>query len=149
MDLQMNARNIDGVTVLEVVGEVDLYTAPQLEEGLRTAASGRRPLLAVNLAGVAYLDSTALGVLTESHKHVQSRGGAMVVIATQPTIEKIFRITGLGAVLPVVASEREAIAQLSGEYLQGAVPHSRTPAPMKMKKMEGSYSGHFSLAATA
>jgi anti-sigma B factor antagonist len=112
VDLQIKSRSVDGVMVLEVIGEVDLYTAPQLEEGLRNAASGTRPLLAVNLTGVAYLDSTALGVLTEVHKHVQSSRGAMVVIATQPTIEKIFRITGLGAVLPVVATEREAIAQL-------------------------------------
>lgn len=112
MDLQINARTIDGVTILDVVGEVDLYTAPQLEEGLRKASSGTRPLLAVNLTRVTYLDSTALSVLTESHKRVQVRQGAMVVIATQPTIQKIFRITGLGTVLPVVATEGEAIEQL-------------------------------------
>lgn len=112
MELQINARTIDGVTILDVVGEVDLYTAPQLAEGLRKAAEGARPLLAVNLTQVSYLDSTALRVLTESHKQVQARHGAIVVISTQPTIRRIFRITGLGAVLPVVATEPEAIEHL-------------------------------------
>lgn len=113
MDLQIRVRTIDGVTILDVIGEVDLYTAPQLEEGLRKAAGAPAPLLAVNLSEVAYLDSTALRVLTNLHKHVQERQGAMVVIAGQPTIQKIFRITGLGAVLHVVATEREAIERLN------------------------------------
>ncbi len=112
MDLQIGVRTIDGVTILDVVGEVDLYTAPQLEDGLRKAAGAPSPVFAVNLTGVAYLDSTALRVLTDSHKRVRERQGAMVVIAGQPTIQKIFRITGLGTVLHVVASEREAIERL-------------------------------------
>jgi anti-sigma B factor antagonist len=118
VDLQIDVRTSDGVTILDVVGEVDLYTAPRLEEGLRQAASGTRPLLAVNLTRVAYLDSTALRVLTESHREVQSRQGAIVVIATHATIQKIFHITGLGTVLPVVSTEQEAVAQL------------RTPPPV-------------------
>ena len=113
MDLQIRVRTIDGVTILDVIGEVDLYTAPQLEEGLRKAAGASAPLLAVNLSEVAYLDSTALRVLTNLHKQVQERQGAMVVIAGQPTIQKIFRITGLGTVLHVVATEREAIDRLN------------------------------------
>ncbi len=113
MDLQIRVRTIDGVTILDVIGEVDLYTAPQLEEGLRKAAGAPAPLLAVNLSAVAYLDSTALRVLTNVHKQVQERQGAMVVIAGQPTIQKIFRITGLGTVLHVVATEREAIERLN------------------------------------
>jgi len=112
VDLQIDVRTSDGVTIIDVVGEVDLYTAPRLEEGLRQAATGSRPLLAVNLTRVSYLDSTALRVLTESHREVQSRQGAIVVIASQATIQKIFRITGLGTVLPVVSTEREAVAQL-------------------------------------
>lgn len=113
MDLQIRVRTIEGVTILDVIGEVDLYTAPQLEEGLRKAAGAPAPLLAVNLSAVAYLDSTALRVLTNVHKQVQERQGAMVVIAGQPTIQKIFRITGLGTVLHVVATEREAIERLN------------------------------------
>ena len=113
MDLQIRVRTIEGVTILDVIGEVDLYTAPQLEEGLRKAAAAPVPLLAANLSAVAYLDSTALRVLTNVHKQLQERQGAMVVIAGQPTIQKIFRITGLGTVLHVVATEREAIERLN------------------------------------
>lgn len=115
MELQIAVRNADGVTILDVVGEVDLYTVPQLEEALRKAASGAQPLLGVNLSRVSYLDSTGLRVLTEWSKQARARQGAFAVIADQPTIQKLFRITGLGEIVPVLATEREAIAHLKGQ----------------------------------
>jgi anti-sigma B factor antagonist len=115
LELQIAVRNIDGVTILDVVGEVDLYTVPQLEEALRGAASGAQPLLGVNLCGVTYLDSTGLRVLTEWSKQARARQGAFAVIADQPTIQKLFRITGLGGIVPVLSTEREAIAHLKGQ----------------------------------
>jgi anti-sigma B factor antagonist len=115
VELQIRVRNIDGVTILHVVGEVDLYTVPQLEEALRGAASGARPLLGVNLCEVTYLDSTGLRVLTEWSKQARVRQGGFAVIADQPTIQKLFRITGLGEIVPVLATEGEAIAHLKGQ----------------------------------
>ena len=101
--------------ILDVVGEIDLYTVPQLEEALRGASSGTPPLLGVNLSGVTYLDSTGLRVLTEWYKQARARQGAFAVIADQPTIQKLFRITGLGEIVPVLPSEQEAIAHLKGQ----------------------------------
>lgn len=115
MDLHIAVRNVDGVTILDVVGEIDLYTVPQLEEVLREAASAAKPLLGVNLTGVNYLDSSGLRVLSEWYKQAHARQGAFAVIADQPTIQKLFRITGLGEIVPVLATEREAIAHLKGQ----------------------------------
>lgn len=112
MELGIDVRTLEGVAILDVVGEVDLSTAPQLEEGLRRAATASPPLVAVNLTRVTYIDSTALRVLTDGQKRVRDRRGLLVVIADQPTIKKIFRITGLGTIVPVVATEREALAHL-------------------------------------
>jgi anti-sigma B factor antagonist len=115
LDLQIAVRNIGRVTILDVVGEIDLYTVPQLEEALRAAASGPQPLLGVNLGGVSYLDSTGLRVLTEWSKQARARDGAFAVIVDQPTIQKLFRITGLGEIVSVLATEQEAIAHLKGQ----------------------------------
>lgn len=115
MDLQIAVRKIDRVTILDVVGEIDLYTVPQLDEALRGAASDARPLLGVNLCQVTYLDSTGLRVLTEWYKQARARQGAFAVIADQPSIQKLFRITGLGEIVPIVATEQEAIAHLRGQ----------------------------------
>ena len=112
MELQIGTRRVGEVTILDVAGELDLYTVPRLDEGLRgvTAVPGSR--VVVNLTGVAYVDSTALKVLTDNQKRVRQYGGEIVLVASQPTIVKIFKITGLDAVLPTVATEGEAVERI-------------------------------------
>lgn len=113
MELEIGVRTVGEVTILDVAGELDLYTVPRLDEGLRAAARPPRPLLVVNLARVAYIDSTALKVLTDHQKRARERGGEIVIIAAPPTIAKIFKITGLDKVLPVVTTEREALEKVT------------------------------------
>lgn len=112
MDLQIGVRTVGDVTILDVVGEVDLYTAPRLDEGLRKATSAPRPRLVVNLSGTAYVDSTALKVLADHEKRVRERQGAIALIATQPTIAKIFKIAGLSEILPTFPTEQEAVERV-------------------------------------
>ncbi|TMI90664.1 MAG: STAS domain-containing protein [Bacillati bacterium ANGP1] len=113
MELKIGVRNVGETTILDVAGELDLYTVPRLDEGLRTAASAARPLLVVNLAGVAYIDSTALKILTDHQKRVRALHGELAVVAGQPAIAKIFKITGLDKVMYVVATEREALEKVN------------------------------------
>jgi anti-sigma B factor antagonist len=109
MDLDVAVRTDGNVTVVDVSGEVDLYTAPRLEEAL-TKASGRTPpLIVVNLGRTTYLDSTALRVLTAVFKRVRERHGGMAIAAVQPKIAKLFTLTGLDQLLPLCPTEREAL----------------------------------------
>src|SRR5207244_11966892 len=73
VELKIGVRTVGEVTILDVAGELDLYTVPRLDEGLRTAAT--RPLLVVNLSGVAYIDSTALKILTDHQKRIRALHG--------------------------------------------------------------------------
>lgn len=112
MELEVTTRTVGEVMILDVVGELDLYTVPRLEEGLQKATGKRRPLLVVNLTGAAYVDSTALKVLTDHQKRVRERQGEIAIIANQPTVAKIFKITGLDEILPTFATEREALEKV-------------------------------------
>jgi len=109
MELQIGARTEGTVTVIDVAGEVDLYTAPRLEEALARGAAGAPPLVVVNLSKTTYMDSTALRVLTAALKRVRERDGALALVSTQPKIAKLFSITGLDQVFPICATEPEAI----------------------------------------
>jgi len=112
LELQIGTRRVGEVTILDVAGELDLYTVPRLDEGLRGVTTGPGSRVVVNLTGVAYVDSTALKVLTDNQKRVRQHGGEIVLVASQPTIVKIFKITGLDAVLPTVATEGEAMQKI-------------------------------------
>ena len=111
MEFQVEARTEGAVTVITITGELDLYTAPRLEEALARASAGTPPRVVVDLARTAYMDSTALRVLTAALKRFRERGGELAIVVTQPPIAKLFTITGLDQVFPICPTESEALAR--------------------------------------
>lgn len=116
MELQVEERIDGSVTILSVTGEVDLYTAPRLEEALSRATSGPRPLVIVNLTGTTYLDSTALRMLTVHVKRAREQHGDLALVSTHPRIAKIFTITGLHQVFSIFGTEGEALTKVRAQH---------------------------------
>jgi anti-sigma B factor antagonist len=115
MDLDLNVREEGSYSVLEVAGEIDVYTAPKLREKLIELVNEGKFHLVVDLEKVDFLDSTGLGVLVGGLKRVRNHDGSLELVCTQDKILKIFRITGLTKVFPIHASVADAIAGSGGE----------------------------------
>jgi len=98
-----------GVTVLSVKGEVDVYSAPRLREKLVELASQGHRLIVADLDGVEFLDSTGLGVLVGGLKRLRSSGGDLKLVCNQPRVLKVIEITGLQSVFALSSSLEEAI----------------------------------------
>jgi anti-sigma B factor antagonist len=95
--------------VLQVTGEVDVYTAPMLREQiLELAAKGAVHLIA-DLSRVDFLDSTGLGALVGGLKRLREGGGSLALVISTPRILRIFQITGLTKALAVRPSVADAI----------------------------------------
>jgi anti-sigma B factor antagonist len=110
VDLSLSTRAERGRTVVEVTGEIDVYTAPKLREQLAELVDSGRHDIVVDMQGVEFLDSTGLGVLVGGLKRVKQHGGSMNLVCTQERILKIFRITGLTKVFPIHDSVAAAVA---------------------------------------
>ena len=98
-----------GTPVLEVRGEVDVSTAPELRERLLALSEQGRTVAVVDLSDVSFVDSTALGVLVSGVKRLRSAGGDLRLVVTQPRISKVFEITGLTDVFHIYQSADEAV----------------------------------------
>lgn len=98
-------------TVIDVKGEVDVYTAPKLREKIVDLVNQGSHKIIVNLEGVEFLDSTGLGVLVGGLKRVKSHDGTLALVCTKPKILKVFSITGLSKVFPIHDTVQEAAAQ--------------------------------------
>ncbi len=109
MDLSLSTRTEGDRTVVEVAGEIDVYTAPKLREQLVELVNDGNYHLIVDMEGVEFLDSTGLGVLVGGLKRVRAHDGSLRLVCTQERILKIFRITGLTKVFPIHSSVEEAI----------------------------------------
>jgi anti-sigma B factor antagonist len=111
MTLTVAARNAEGsARVLDLDGEVDVYTAPQLRAAIMEEVDRGTKHLLVNLKHVGYMDSTGLGILIGGVKRLRESGGALLLIGPTPRIARIFEITGLNTIFNVYASEEEALA---------------------------------------
>jgi anti-sigma B factor antagonist len=109
VELTLNHRREGDKTVLEVGGEVDVYTAPKLREKLVELVGEGLYDVVVDMTKVEFLDSTGLGVLVGGLKRVRSHDGSLALVCSQERILKIFRITGLTKVFPIYDTLDEAL----------------------------------------
>ena len=86
--------------ILAVSGEVDLGTAPGLEEAVTAAVStvGARAVR-IDLAAVSFMDSTGLRVLLSGRQAAEQRGITFTVANPQPHLLKVMRVTGIDGLL--------------------------------------------------
>ncbi len=108
--LNLNTRTQAEHTVLEVSGEVDVYTAPALRDRITDLLDAGRHRLVVDLAGVEFLDSTGLGVLVAGLNRAREVGGTLDLVCPQERVLKLFRITGLDEVFAVHPTVDQAVA---------------------------------------
>ena len=110
MDLKLGHYSKDGIEVVDVQGEIDIYSAPRLRELLIDLVSTNNYQLIVDLDKVGFLDSTGLGVLVGGLKRVRTHDGWLDLVCTQERILNIFRITGLTQVFGIYQTVDQAIA---------------------------------------
>ena len=100
---------VGDLAVLQVTGEVDLYSAPMLRERIRELAAGGAVHLIADLSEVDFLDSTGLGVLVGGLKRVREDGGSLALAVRTPRILRVFQITGLTKAFAVWPAVTDAI----------------------------------------
>jgi anti-sigma B factor antagonist len=64
----------------------------------------------VNLAGVAFMDSSGLSAIVSGMKGARETGGHMAIACANESILKIFAITGLDRIVTIHPTVGEAIA---------------------------------------
>jgi len=104
MDLALATRLAADRIVLEVGGEVDVYTAPKLRERLIELSEAGALHVIVDLGKVEFLDSTGLGVLIGARKRLRGAGGSLVLVCSRDPLLKLFHVTALDKVFTIVDS---------------------------------------------
>lgn len=114
MNVRLDAETWDdkGRTVVELRGELDLFTAPLLRDVLLGLTGDGKYFLAIELSGLRFLDSSGLGVLVGATKRAVAGGGALCLVGAPERMLKTLRITGLLRVMPAFTSLEDAFGWL-------------------------------------
>ena len=103
-----------GVQVVSAEGELDLHTAPQLDDLLRSTACDQ---VILDLTEAAFVDSTTVSIIVASAKRMRVEGRQLLIAAGNPTVARLLEILGLDRALDVYRT----LAQAIESALDGAV----------------------------
>lgn len=103
------------VRVLEVHGDADLHSAPELRERIRGAIDEGANTVVVDLSATTLIDSTALGVLLGGMKRLREQDGQIRLVVPRPEVRRIFEITMLDRIFSLHDTQEEALAEPSGQ----------------------------------
>ena len=97
-----------GETVTVVIaGELDHFAAPQIRRMLdEVICDPTITDVVLDLENLTFMDSSGIGVLLGRLRILQSRGGTLSVRNMQPSVEKLFRLSGLQRVIGIEEGKR-------------------------------------------
>jgi anti-sigma B factor antagonist len=104
MAVRVEGYDRGDIAVLAPVGEIDLQNAPQVRERLTHLRSQGRRVVVIDLSGVEFLDSSALGMFVGAQQDFGADGGGLRIACPPPHAQKVFRITRLAEVIPIYES---------------------------------------------
>jgi anti-sigma B factor antagonist len=104
----ISVRESGAVPVVDVKGEVDLGTSPDLRRALFDLL-GKKPKLALNLREVRYIDSSGIATLIEVLKSAQGLQKEFVLFGLSPAVQNAFRLTHVNRIFRIVETEEQAL----------------------------------------
>ena len=103
MSLDINCETSSGVFILSARGEMDFHNFRTMRSAVeRGIADGEKRFL-LDLVGISYLDSSALGSLLYNQKRVHERSGQMCVVPSEQLMD-ILNLTHLDNYFSLVES---------------------------------------------
>lgn len=94
------------VHVVEVIGDIDIFTSADLSDALDQAAGATR--IIVDLSHCGYIDSTGISSLFRSQR--SSNGKLCLVVGSGHKIRRILQVTRVGEFIQIYESVEEARA---------------------------------------
>jgi anti-anti-sigma factor len=79
--MEIRTTQDGGAARMEVIGELDIGTGPQLEDAVSRALEDGSRDVVVDLAGTTFLDSSGLGSLIRAARSVDATHGTMTVLS--------------------------------------------------------------------
>jgi anti-sigma B factor antagonist len=107
--MKISVRERGAARVVDLAGDVDLGTSPELRRTLFDLLEVA-PKLAVNLRALRYIDSSGIATLIEVLRSAQRLGKQFVLFGLSPAVEDVFRLTHVNRIFQVFQTEEEAVA---------------------------------------
>ncbi len=100
--LNVNTRDEPDRVHLELSGELDLATAPKLEDELKHVEQSEPALIVLDLRPLSFMDSSGLRALLAADARAREAGRRLVLVRGDERVQRVLRITRLDERLEIV-----------------------------------------------
>ncbi len=106
-----------GIDVITVQGELDMNTAPQLEQRLEEALADSEASIMLDLSQCEFIDSTGIALIVRSWQRLDRDGGGdgkgrLVLCSHNHQVRRLLKITGVESSISMHERRDEALAEL-------------------------------------
>lgn len=110
--LEVNNITKQGATIVEIHGDVDLYSSPQVRSVLMELTEKKTPGIVVDLKDVGYMDSSGVATLVEGLQQVGRYGGKFKLMHLASAVREVFELSRLDKVFEIYEDEQSALSSL-------------------------------------
>ena len=107
--MDITKRTSGNVVILSIMGEIDLYNAPEIKDIINKLIEEQNYHVIIDLAKVSYIDSSGIGALISSLSNLKKYQGGLKIINVYASVKKVFELTKLTSFFDIFDSEVEAI----------------------------------------
>ncbi len=109
-NFSVDVQDGQGAILIEVSGELDLASSPELEEQLERGIASDVEVLIIDLRALEFMDSTGLSVLVRAHQKATQAGKQFAVVKGPQQVQRLLSLTGVSERLTVVDTPDELLA---------------------------------------
>ena len=107
--MQVNIEDKSGVSVVAILGDIDINTSPEIKKSFDRLLGEKKPQVLIDLKGVDYVDSSGLATLVEVLKKLRAYGGALKLANLSDKVKGLFEITKLNKLFDIACDEASAL----------------------------------------
>lgn len=103
-----STRCAGDITIVDLVGQIDLGSSPALRKTLLDSLKATKHM-AINLAGVSYIDSSGIASLVEVLRAAQDAKKKLVLFGVGGAVLQVLQLTRLTGVFEILQTEEQVI----------------------------------------
>jgi anti-anti-sigma factor len=102
-ELDMSIEHGAGAVTIRLAGELDVATAPRVEEELKQAEAGEEATIVLDLSGLTFMDSTGVRLVLSAHARSRQDSDRLRLVRGPHAVHRVFELSGVADTLPFVA----------------------------------------------
>lgn len=114
-ELELTCRQVGDILVIDVVGELDLATAPQARAYLQDKTAARPGHVVLDLAGVGFMSSHGVRLLLDAHQGSDGINGRLHLtgVSSSRSVKRVLDLSGLTLLLDIHDDQDELLRALA------------------------------------